>query len=217
MEFLSGCRPERSIFLFLTGVLLHLHADAVTEVFIRLGEIAELPCEASYVPEVQYRAISWYKVADDGFSLSGIVRRDFRENISRKYLGFDGSVEVASAKPYALTIHNVSGEDMGTYRCSMWAPLGKRNKEADMRLMIKVGETEETKDFILERKHLRDDSQSAGITWIILISIIMAMCVLLILCMSLLYRRHFRANQMSEKMKNFSQPFGDRKPFYSNI
>ncbi|XP_072365706.1 CD83 antigen-like isoform X2 [Scyliorhinus torazame] len=200
MEFLSGCRPERSIFLFLTGVLLHLHADAVTEVFIRLGEIAELPCEASYVPEVQYRAISWYKVADDGFSLSGIVRRDFRENISRKYLGFDGSVEVASAKPYALTIHNVSGEDMGTYRCSMWAPLGKRNKEADMRLMIKV-----------------DDSQSAGITWIILISIIMAMCVLLILCMSLLYRRHFRANQMSEKMKNFSQPFGDRKPFYSNI
>ncbi|XP_041040826.1 CD83 antigen-like isoform X3 [Carcharodon carcharias] len=135
MEFLPSCKLERSIFLILQSAgLLFLDVEAVTEVFIRLGEIAKLPCDAPCVPKVQYRAISWYKVADDGFGLSGIVRRDLKENISWKYLGFNGSVEVASASPYSLTIHNVSTEDLGRYHCSMWAPLGEQNKQGDVRL-----------------------------------------------------------------------------------
>ncbi|XP_078097518.1 CD83 antigen-like isoform X2 [Mustelus asterias] len=203
MEFLSGCRLQRSIFLMLQPVLFY-SAEAITDVFIRLGEIAKLPCDASCVSEVEYRAVSWYKVADDGFSLSGIVRRDFKENISREYLGFDGSVEVTSTSPYFLTIHNISGKDLGTYRCSIWAPLGERNKQADVRLLKVV------------------DYKSEGITSIVLVSIVTTSCVALILFLYLVHRRHSRtmetfAKQKSKKIKNYSQPFGDRLLLYSNI
>uniref|UniRef100_UPI00398F8488 CD83 antigen-like n=1 Tax=Pristiophorus japonicus TaxID=55135 RepID=UPI00398F8488 len=134
MEFLF-CKLKRPVFLILQpAVLFFLGAEAVTEVLTRLGERAKLPCDARSKSAVEYRAISWYKVADDGLSLSGIVRKDFKENIARSYLGFTGSVEVASANPYFLTIHNISSEDLGTYQCSLWAPLGEQNKQADVRL-----------------------------------------------------------------------------------
>ncbi|XP_078395329.1 CD83 antigen-like isoform X2 [Cetorhinus maximus] len=205
MEFLSSCKPERSIFLILQSVLFFLDVEAVTEVFIRLGEIAKLPCDAPCVPEIQYRAISWYKVVDDGFGLSGIVRRDLKENISRQYLGFNGSVEVASASPYSLTIHNVSIEDLGRYQCSVWAPLGEQNKQGDVRL------------------HKIDESnQSDGITWIMLMFIAVTICMLLILCMYLVHRKHSRAmetcaKQMSKNMKSYSQPYGDKIHVYTCI
>ncbi|XP_067913986.1 CD83 antigen-like isoform X2 [Heterodontus francisci] len=203
MEFLPSCKLRRP--LFLMPVLFILGAEAVTEVFVRLGERAKLSCDAPSKSEVQYRAISWYKVADAGFSLSGIVRKDFKENIVRKYLGFNGSVELASASPYFLTILNVSSDDLGTYQCSLWAPLGEQNKQADVRL----------------RK--RDDSnQSTRITMIKMLSIVTAVCVLSVLCMYLVYKKQTReietcTKQIKEKIKYYSQPFGKKCFLYGNI
>ncbi|XP_048464751.1 uncharacterized protein LOC109911911 [Rhincodon typus] len=74
------------------------------------------------------------KIADDGVGLTGILRKDFRENIVRKYLGFNRSVELASDMLFSLLIHNVTSEDFGKYQCSMWAPLGTRNRQADVHL-----------------------------------------------------------------------------------
>ncbi|XP_067914055.1 CD83 antigen-like [Heterodontus francisci] len=114
--------------------LLFVGVVSTRKVVVKCGEAAMLPCQAEPTLGIQYRAISWYKVDDDGVGLTGIVRKDFQENITRKYLGFNGSVELASARPYFLTIHNVSNEDFGTYQCSLWAPLGERNKQADVGL-----------------------------------------------------------------------------------
>ncbi|XP_072365695.1 CD83 antigen-like [Scyliorhinus torazame] len=118
-------------------VLMVLGAECISEVAVKCGETARLPCKADFQVGLQYRAISWYKIIDNGVGLTGIVRKDFRENITRKYLGFNGPIELDSARPYCLIIHNVSREDFGTYQCSLWAPLGEQNKQADVGLREK--------------------------------------------------------------------------------
>ncbi|XP_067857808.1 CD83 antigen-like isoform X2 [Heptranchias perlo] len=201
MEVGLCCRLKRPGLLILQSALFLLGTEAVTEVNVRLGEGVKLPCGAQYKSGVQYRAISWYKVADDG-SFSGIVRKDIKENIDRKYLGYNGSVELASAIPYSLIIHNVSSEDLGTYRCSFWAPLGEQNKQADMRLQ--EGD---------------DPNQSEGINWITLSLIIVGVSALPVLCMYLVYMKCIRETETctKQKMKNYTQLFGDKRLFYSII
>ncbi|XP_041040061.1 CD83 antigen-like isoform X2 [Carcharodon carcharias] len=113
---------------------MFLGAESIPEITVKCGETARLPCRAQYKFGIQYRAISWYKIADDGVGLTGIVRKDFQENIARRYLGFNRSIELAPARPFSLIIHNVSSEDFGTYQCSLWAPIGEQNKQADVGL-----------------------------------------------------------------------------------
>ncbi|XP_038653004.1 CD83 antigen-like isoform X2 [Scyliorhinus canicula] len=114
--------------------LMFLGAECISEVAVKCGETARLPCKADFQIGLQYRAISWYKITDNGVGLIGIVRKDFRENITRKYLGFNGTIELDSARPYYLIIPSVSREDFGTYQCSLSAPLGEQNKQADVGL-----------------------------------------------------------------------------------
>ncbi|XP_078097393.1 CD83 antigen-like [Mustelus asterias] len=121
-------------FIPFVQILMLMGAESTPEVVVKCGETARLPCRAEYELEIQYRAISWYKIVGNGDGLTGIVRKDFRENIARQYLGFNGSIELDSTRPFSLIIHNVSREDFGTYQCSLWAPLGERNKQADVEL-----------------------------------------------------------------------------------
>ncbi|XP_048406751.1 CD83 antigen isoform X2 [Stegostoma tigrinum] len=201
MGFLSGSNLKQSVFLILQPVLFYMGAEAVTEVLTRLGDIAKLPCDAPGESEVQYRAISWYKVADDGFSLSGIVRRDLKENIVWRYRGFNRYIDVNSASPYFLTIYNVSSEDFGTYQCSVWAPLGEQNVKGNVRL-----------------QKMRESNQFERITRNMLIFIIMAMCLPLILCMYFVYEKYSRAVETCVKeMSKTMKPFGDNVPSYTNI
>ncbi|XP_020373469.1 CD83 antigen isoform X1 [Rhincodon typus] len=205
MGFLSGSNLKQPLFLILQPVLFYVGTEAVTEVLTRFGDIAKLPCDAPRESEVQYRAISWYKVADDGFSLSGIMRRDLKENIVWRYRGFNRSVEVNSASPYFLTIYNVSSEDLGAYQCSVWAPLGEQNVKGNVRL-----------------QKISESNQFERITRNMLIFILMAMCLPPILCTYLVYKKYSkgmetRVEEMSKTMKNYSRPFGDNVLSYTNI
>ncbi|XP_043574996.1 uncharacterized protein LOC122564336 isoform X2 [Chiloscyllium plagiosum] len=197
MGLLPGSNLKRLLLLIFQPVLFYLGAEAVTEVFVRLGDMAKLPCDAAGESQIQYRALSWYKVAADGFSLTGIIRRDFKQNIVWKYLGFNGSVEVNSTSPYFLTIYNVSNEDLGTYQCIIWAPLGEQNIDGNVKL-----------------QKISESNQFEGITRNMLIFIVMAMCLPPILCMYLVYKKYSGGietcvKEMSKTVKSYSWPFGN--------
>ncbi|XP_060706149.1 CD83 antigen-like isoform X2 [Hemiscyllium ocellatum] len=205
MGLLSGSKLKRLLLLILQQVPFYLGAEAVTEVFVRLGDMAKLPCDAPGESQVQYRALSWYKVGADGFSLSGIIRMDFKQNIVWRYLGFNGSVAVNSTSPYFLTIYNVSDEDLGTYQCIIWAPLGEQNKDGNVKLQ-KISEA----------------NQFERITRNMLIFIVMAMCLPPILCMYLVYKKYSGrietcVKEMSKTGKCYSWPFGNNVLSYTNI
>lgn len=119
------------------ALLFTLSTEDTKEIYVVLGERAVLPCEAHEKQEVGYSAISWYKVGDDGIRLSGIVLRNFREKRVRNYLGCTMIVTASSVRPYTLTINNISSEDLGTYRCSLWAPIGEENKSGLVRATVK--------------------------------------------------------------------------------
>nr|AAO62993.1 CD83 [Ginglymostoma cirratum] len=156
-------------FLAVQG-LVFVATKSISEVTVKCGEAARLPCKAEYEVGVQYRALSWYKIADDGVGLTGILRKDFRENIVRKYLGFNRSVELASDMLFSLIIHNVTSEDFGKYQCSMWAPLGKQNRQADVDLQ-EVG--------ILQSKRLGQQPTILPVVLIILGSTLLIFVVFL--------------------------------------
>ncbi|XP_060706154.1 CD83 antigen-like [Hemiscyllium ocellatum] len=154
-------------FLAVQG-LVFVATEGVLEVTVKCGETARLPCEAEYEVGVQYRALSWYKITDDGVGLTGIIQKDFRENVARKYLGFNRSVELASELPFSLIIRNISSKDFGTYQCSLWAPLGKRNREADITLR-EVGILQTPKSFGQQKTILQVVVITLGTTLLILV------------------------------------------------
>ncbi|XP_043574993.1 CD83 antigen-like [Chiloscyllium plagiosum] len=161
-------------FLAVQG-LVFVATEPVLEVTVKCGETARLPCKAEYEVGVQYRALSWYKITDDGVGLTGIVQKDFRENIARKYLGFNRSVELASELPFSLVIHNISSEDFGTYQCSLWAPLGKRNREANIDLR-EVGILQTSKSFGRQSTILQVVLTTLGFTLLMLVVFLSIMC-----------------------------------------
>ncbi|XP_051871581.1 CD83 antigen isoform X2 [Pristis pectinata] len=201
MELLLGSTVNAFVILTLHSVLLYLGAEGTREIAVQLGEEARLPCEAQEKNEVQYHGISWYKVADDGIRLSGIILKNFNEKTPRKYRGCTTSVELSSFRPYTLIIYNISSEDMGTYHCSLWAPIGEENK----------------KGFVIVKE--MGGASSESMDWMMILSIASGLCLLSLLCLYLMIKKRITGKEdytklISKDLRDSSQIQG---PFRDNI
>uniref|UniRef100_A0A8C9TXP2 Ig-like domain-containing protein n=1 Tax=Scleropages formosus TaxID=113540 RepID=A0A8C9TXP2_SCLFO len=117
---------------------------AATEVLSKSGKEAVLICPAMAKPQVQYRAISWYKVSANG--LSGILRWDRKRSEVLMYHGFTRPVQCPISNCLSLSLRNLTCEDGGEYRCTLWAPLGHQSREGTVHLNIKGTFTGEIKN-----------------------------------------------------------------------
>lgn len=133
-DFLSCLTANALFILMLQPGLFCLGAEAISEITVSLGKEVALSCKSQVKEGVPYWAISWYKVADDGNQLSGIIFNNFKEKTPRKYRGCSLAVKQTPGEPYSLIISNISSEDLGMYHCFLWAPIGEENKKGFMNL-----------------------------------------------------------------------------------
>ncbi|XP_036374680.1 CD83 antigen-like [Megalops cyprinoides] len=115
-------------------LLLSCYGSATTDITAKYGDDITLRCPVSAERHVKYRAVSWYKVSDDG--LSGIFRWDQRRGSIRLFKGFNRSVGCPTGDGLSVELQNVTTDDQGAYRCSLWAPVGHRNRDGDVKLIV---------------------------------------------------------------------------------
>ncbi|KAJ8406910.1 hypothetical protein AAFF_G00291860 [Aldrovandia affinis] len=97
------------------------------------GEDVILKCPVKGY-DVGYRAVSWYLVSND--HLNGILRWDRKTGSVRKFLNVNRTVGCPSGDGLCMELRNLTAEDRGVYRCSLWAPVGQRNRQGDIQLSI---------------------------------------------------------------------------------
>ncbi|XP_015210094.2 uncharacterized protein [Lepisosteus oculatus] len=105
------------------------------EITANCGGDVLISCPAKSEQDVQYRAISWYKVSDQGH-LSGIVRWNLQSNLVSVYSGLKQSVGFPTGDGFTIELRNLTQQHLGVYRCTLWAPLGRQNREGDTRLTV---------------------------------------------------------------------------------
>ncbi|GAB1298129.1 CD83 antigen [Apodemus speciosus] len=88
---------------------------AMREVTVACSETAELPCTASWDPQLSY-TVSWAKVSE-----SGTERLELPESKQ------NSSFEAPRRRSYSLTIQNTTACSSGTYRCTLQELGGQRN------------------------------------------------------------------------------------------
>ncbi|XP_041104506.1 CD83 antigen-like [Polyodon spathula] len=128
------------LFLFLVYVYASVYSAvnaAVKEVIVNCEEDAVLTCEAEMEFGVTYRSLLWYKCDEDlPDSVTGIIRKTLKSSLTQRFHGFNRSVEVLDDGSYDLKIKNAAVEDSGKYKCALFAPLGKQNKEGYIQLKV---------------------------------------------------------------------------------
>ncbi|XP_059801533.1 CD83 antigen [Hypanus sabinus] len=133
-DFLTCLTANALFILMLQPGLYCLGSKVISEIPVNLGDEVSLSCISQVKEGVPYWAISWYKVADDGIKLSGIIFNNLKEKTPRKYRGCSLVVKSTPSEPYSLIISNISSEDLGMYQCFLWAPIGEENKKGFMNL-----------------------------------------------------------------------------------
>nr|XP_015220048.1 PREDICTED: CD83 antigen-like [Lepisosteus oculatus] len=82
--------------------------------------LSHLPCTAQVEPGVPYRKVSWYKVEEEG--LVGLVLKNLETG--RSYLYGSANHSYAIGEDLALLLPVSAAGDCGSYRCTLWPPLG---------------------------------------------------------------------------------------------
>ncbi|KAG7455427.1 hypothetical protein MATL_G00256710 [Megalops atlanticus] len=119
---------------FLFFLCLLSFGSAKADITAECGDDITLRCPVTTERHVKYRAVSWYKVSDDG--LSGIFRWDQQRGSMRLFRGFNRSAGCPTGDGLSMELQNVTTDDQGAYRCSLWAPVGHRNKNGDVKLIV---------------------------------------------------------------------------------
>ncbi|XP_034776526.2 CD83 antigen-like isoform X1 [Acipenser ruthenus] len=121
----------------------------VKEITVNCDEDAVLTCEAGMELGVTYRSLLWYKCNEDlPDSLTGIIRKKLKSNLTQKFNGFNRSVEVLDDGSNDLKINKATVEDSGKYKCSLSAPLGMQNKKGYIRLKVLGCPTHQTVTYL---------------------------------------------------------------------
>ena len=85
-------------------------------------------------PALPHFARAFPQVSED--HLSGIFRWDRQTNTVRRFAKLTQVVECPSGDGLTLELQNLTTGDSGVYRCSLWAPIGHRNREGDIQLGV---------------------------------------------------------------------------------
>ncbi|XP_043946059.1 uncharacterized protein LOC122817012 isoform X2 [Protopterus annectens] len=116
-------------------------ANAVLIVPVRYNCTEEIPCTAWREPNVQYRRVSWYKVNSDS-SLSSLINKSLRVNNSTiLYTSVKKAYKIN--ENCSLTLPGIESEDLGIYRCLLWAPVGHKMQNGDVKLTLEGIEIKE--------------------------------------------------------------------------
>ncbi|XP_041096933.1 CD83 antigen-like [Polyodon spathula] len=123
------------VFVYVYACVYSAVNASVKEITVNCDEDAVLTCEAGLDFGVTYRSLLWYKCGEDLLdSLTRIIHKKLKSNLTQMFTGFNRSVEVDGS--YNLKINNATVEDSGKYKCSLSAPLGMQNRKGYVRLKV---------------------------------------------------------------------------------
>ncbi|XP_067424456.1 CD83 antigen [Emydura macquarii macquarii] len=110
---------------------------AIPEVAVMCTEEAVLLCEAPQDPQVTYKAVSWYKIVGNSEELAEMVRKNLENDVEYYYpKELNGSLQLSNDTSYSLRITNTTSHNSGTYRCTLWAPVGEHNESGTIILKV---------------------------------------------------------------------------------
>lgn len=112
------------MYFLMFHVLVHLSISIEEKGWIKI------PCRANTEKGVKYRRINWYKVEGASDVLTGLVSKNLMKNTTTLYKFAAHSYEIGEDN--SLLIPAVTQNDCGTYRCTLWPPLGHYIQEVNI-------------------------------------------------------------------------------------
>uniref|UniRef100_A0A8C8RU83 CD83 molecule n=1 Tax=Pelusios castaneus TaxID=367368 RepID=A0A8C8RU83_9SAUR len=93
------------------------------------------PAEYDHYLSIKY--VSLFQIVGNGEELAEMVQKNLENGVEYYYpKELNGSLQLSNDTSYSLRIANTTSHNSGTYRCTLWAPVGEYNQSGTIILKV---------------------------------------------------------------------------------